>query len=37
MLLTNLKLASIVSGVDSECENNTTATDPSDKGRAQIS
>ena len=35
--LTNLNVALIVTGVESECENNTTATEPSANGRAQIS
>ena len=35
--LTNSKVALIVTGVESECENNTTATEPSANGRAQIS
>ena len=35
--LTNWKLASIISGVEVECENNTTATEPSANGLDQIS
>ena len=35
--LTNSNVALIVTGVESECENNTTATEPSANGRAQIS
>lgn len=36
-LFTFSKVAEIVTGVDTECENNTTATEPSASGRAQIS